>query len=87
LGNIIKDGVIMMVFLLLIISMYIFLSNPFEEMMTTFDNINGSTDSQVESGTNTNRLVFDIIFGALAVITVLWFIFRTMTREPDWGDR
>jgi len=85
-GNIIKDGVIMMVFLLIIISMYIFLSNPFDEMMTSFENINGSTDSQVEAGTSNNRLVFDMMFGGFAIVIIIWFIFRMFMREPDRGD-
>lgn len=72
----------------IIICCYMFLSSPFEEIMTGFDNINNSTtDSHIEAGSNLGRTVFNMMFAALGIIPLVWFILWCFHREPDWGYR
>jgi len=86
-SNIIRNGVIMLVIEFIILAMYIFLSSPFDDMMTSFEDINGSTDSEVEQGTSLNRTAFNMMFGILALIPPIWFIVWVFRREPDRGFR
>jgi len=87
-NDIARAGVIMIVYLFLITVMYIFISSPFDDFMTSFENLNNTaSDSQVESSTGYGRTVFDIIFGGLAIVPVLYFIVWVFKREPDWGYR
>jgi len=83
--DIIRGGVIMGVYLFIIIATYIFLSGPFDDMMTSFENLNlTNSDTEVESASTWGRLTFNIIFAGLAVVPLLWFIVWVFHREPDW---
>ena len=84
--GIVRNGVILLVYLLIIFSLYIFISSPFEDVMTGFDNVNGTlSDSQVEGGTSNIRFVFNMIFAGLVVVPVVYFVIWCFSREPDWG--
>ena len=84
-NDIIRNGVLLIVYVFAIFVIWIVLSSPFETMMTSFDDINGTYDAEVEAGTANNRLVFDIFFAGLAISGVVWFIVWVFRREPDWG--
>jgi len=83
--GIIRNGVILILYLLIVISLYIFLSSPYDDIMTSFENINGSTDELVEAGAGTNRIVFDMMFAILGIIPIIWFMVWAFNRDPDWG--
>lgn len=85
--GIIRNGIILLVYLVIIIALYLFLSEPYDNIMTSMENINGSTDSQVEAGATVNRIVFDMMFAILGAVPIIWFIVWSMSREPDWGYR
>lgn len=85
--DIIRNGVLLIVYLFIIFVIWIVLSSPFETMMDSFDNINGTYDAEVEAGTSNNRTVFNIFFGGLAIAGILWFVVWIFRREPDWGFR
>jgi len=84
-SDIIRDGVVMIVFVFVVVVLYILLSDPFDTMMTSFENLNlSSSDAQVESASGLGRTVFDIAFVGLGIVPLLWFVVRVMRREPDW---
>jgi len=86
--NILRAGVILMTYLFVIITIYIFLSSPFDDIMTNFENIDlAASDSHIESTSGIGRTVFDMIFAVLGLVPVVWFIFWCFSREPDWRMR
>lgn len=83
--NLIRDGAIMAIYVFIVIIIYIVLSTPFANIMSDFNDINGTgSDSHVESGVNTAIAVFDMVFAAFVIIPLFWFIVRVFRREPDW---
>ena len=84
-NDIIRNGVIMLVIEFIILMAYVFISAPFDTMMTTFENVNGTTDAEVEAGTTQNRIIFNIMFAGFALISPIWFMLWVFTREPDRG--
>ena len=86
--NILRAGVILMVYLFVIITIYIFLSSPVDDIMSTFEDINlTASDSHIESNAGIGRTVFDMIFAVLGLVPVVWFVFWCFSREPDWRMR
>ena len=86
--NLVRDGVIMAVYLFVIIILYIFLSGPFDDFVTEFEDVNMTgSDSHVERGGTYGRLVFDMVFAGFGIAPLFWFIVRAFRREPDWGFR
>ena len=86
--NLAFKGVIMSVYVFVLIVAYIVLSSPFASIMTDFDNLNlTNSDAEIESGTGYGQLVFDMVFAALAIVPLLWFIISCFNREPDWRYR
>jgi len=74
-----------MVYLFVVLASYMFISQPFEDMMTGMDNINASnSDTEVESATSTGRTVFNMVFALLGIVPIAWFVFWVFHREPDW---
>ena len=86
-GDIIRNGVIMLVIEFIILMCYIVISSPFDDMMTSFENINGSTDAEVETGTTNSRNMFNMMFAGFALIPPIWFMLWVFIREPDRGQR
>lgn len=83
--NLIRDGAMMAIYVLIVIVIYIVLSSPFADIMGDFEDINSSSsDSHIESGVSTATTVFDMIFAAFVIIPLFWFIVRVFMREPDW---
>jgi len=86
--NLAFKGVIMAVYLFVLIVAYIVLSSPFASIMADFNNLNlTNSDTEVESGTTAGQLVFDMVFAALGLVPLLWFIVSCFYREPDWRYR
>lgn len=84
-GNIIRDGVIMLVVLSVIIILWLVLSTPFADMVSTFEDLNMTdSDAHVEDASAWTRTVWHMFFGGLAMIPIIWFIFRVFQREPEW---
>ena len=83
--NLIRDGVLMAVYVFVVIVIYIVISSPFADIMSDFEDINGTgSDSHVESGVGTATIIFDMIFAAFVIIPLFWFMVRVFMREPDW---
>ena len=82
--DIVRNGAILIIYLFIIFCLFLFLSTPFDEVMTGLDNVNGTSDSQVEAGVNEGRLVFNIMFSVLALVPIIWFVLWVFHREPDW---
>jgi hypothetical protein len=86
--DIVHSGIIMAVYLFIIIALYIFLSSPFDSMMTSFEDIDSSaSDAKVESASVVGRTVFNMIFAGLGIVPMLWFIIMVFRTEPDWRYR
>lgn len=86
--DIIRAGVLMIAYLFIIIALYMFLSSPFDDIVTSFENINATaSDAHIESASSYGRTVFNMIFAGLAIVPMLWFIVWVFHREPDWGYR
>lgn len=86
--DIVRSGIIMAVYLFVIIALYIFLSSPFDTMMTSFEDIDGSaSDSHVEASSAVGRVVFNMIFAGLGIVPMLWFVVMVFKTEPDWRYR
>ena len=83
--DVMKRGVILGVYCFAIIIAYMFISGPFDSFMTSFSNINSTaSDSYIESSVSYGRIVFDMSFALLLIGPVVWFIFDSLKREPDW---
>ena len=86
--NTVQNGIILSVYCFIVILLYIALSSPFDTVMTGFQNINeSSSDAYIESGVTLERTVFDMVFAGLILIPVIWFIYVTFYREPNWRLR
>lgn len=84
--DIIRDGIIMAVYVFVIITIYIFISGPFDDMMTGFEDVDlENSDSHIEYHSVFIRLMFDMVFAGLIIGPSIWFIFRVFMREPDWS--
>jgi len=86
--DIVRSGAIMGVYLFVLIVIYIVLSSPFDDIMSSFEDVNmTNSDAEVEHGTNLGRLTFDIVFAAFGLIPLVWFMIQVFAREPDWRYR
>lgn len=83
--DIVRNGIIMTVYLFVIIALFIFLSSPFDDLMDTFEDIDSSaSDARVESASSYGRTVFNMVFAGLAIVPMLWFMVWVFRTEPDW---
>lgn len=86
--DIVRSGIILIVYLFVVIILFIVLSNPFEEMVSSFEDVNlTGSDTRVDAAGNTSRLVFNFTFAGFAIIPVVWFVYWVFSREDDWGYR
>ena len=87
-NDIVRNGVIMAVYVFVIFVAYIVLSDPFETLMTSFEDLNTTgSDAEVEAGTGTGRTVFNMTFAGFIIVPVIWFVVWIFIREPDWRYR
>lgn len=87
-NDIVRAGIIMTVYLAVLIMVFIFISSPFETLVTSFDDINGTaSDDKVEKQGETSRTIFNMIFAGLALVPSIYFVIWVFSREPDWRYR
>jgi hypothetical protein len=86
--NIVRDGVILVVFEFIVILLWVVLSGPMAVIINSL--INAGTNMGITQmttyGSLVNRVV-DIIFLLMGLCPVIWFFFRVYQREQDWGYR
>jgi len=86
--NIVRDGVILVVFEFIVILLWVVLSSPMAVILNSL--INAGTTMGITQmttyGALVNRVV-DIIFLLMGLCPVIWFFFRVYQREQDWGYR
>lgn len=83
--EIVRGGVILAAYTFIVVMLYLFLSSPFDEVVSGFENVNlTNSDVEVESSSGMARSVFDISFIILVAVPITWFIVGVMRREPDW---
>lgn len=86
--DIVRSGIIMAVYLFVIIALYIFLSSPFDTLVSSFEDIDSSaSDTEIEASSVVSRVVFNMIFAGLGIVPILWFIIMVFRTEPDWRYR
>ena len=85
--NIGKAGILMLTYLFIIFMAWMFLSTPFENMISGFEGIGGNAGDELDDQIGRSRTVFNIFFGGMAVVPIIWFMIWIMRREPDWGFR
>jgi len=84
--EIMKVGVIAIIYYFIIIILYITLSSPFDDMMTSFEDLDlTASDSEIESTSALARTVYDMCFAGLALVPALWMAVYLLRREPHWG--
>lgn len=84
-GNIIQDGVIMLIVLAVIFICWLVLSTPFETVISSFEDVDmANSDAKVEDATGWMRTAWHMIFAGLGAVPIIWFIFRMFQREPEW---
>lgn len=83
--NIIRDGIVLAVYLFIICSLYIFTSQPFHEITSTLSGLSVSADKETQDTITMADTVYAIIFVLLGGIPLLWFIMRVFQRDPTWG--
>ena len=84
--EIMKVGVIAIIYYFIIIILYVTLSSPFDDMMTSFEDLDlTASDSHIETNTALGRTVWDICFAGLALVPALWMAVYLLRREPHWG--
>lgn len=83
--DIIRDGIIMAVYLFIIAILFIFTSEPFAEIMTEFMATDAASHSETQYVMNLVQTVYAMMFVILGGIPLVWFIARVFQREPDWG--
>jgi len=85
--NIGKAGIIMITYLFIIFTAWMFLSSPFENIIGSFEGLNNEAGDELDDQISRSRNVFNIFFGGMAVVPIIWFFIWIMRREPDWGYR
>lgn len=87
-GNIVQDGLMLVISEFIIFLLYIVLSDPVVQVISSI--CTAGLTMGVTQMTFYQNLVFSVLticFIILGFIPVIWFIVRTMSREPDWGYR
>lgn len=86
--DIVRNGVLLIVYLFVIIIMFIILSGVFEDMVTSVEDVNlTASDARVEVQGGYVRTVFNMVFALFALVPIIWFIAWAFHREPDWRFR
>ena len=86
--GLILRGILLITYTFIVITIYIVVSSPFEEVISGMEDINMTdSDAAIESSGKYVRLAFDLSFALAILIPSLWFIVWVFHREPDWGYR
>lgn len=87
-GDVVHDGLILVISEFIIFLLYIVLSDPVVQVISGI--CTAGLAIGVSQMTYYQNLVFSVLticFIVLGFIPVVWFIVRMMSREPDWGYR
>ena len=87
-GNIIQDGIMLIASEFVILLTYIVISSPVASMIISITS--AGTSMGVTQMAHEQMLVdsvFSICMLILALVPVIWFVFRMYQRNPDWGYR
>ena len=83
--NIIRDGLILVVYMFIIIVLYMFTSQPFHEMTSTFAGLDIASDAATQNTFTSIDTIYAFMYVLLAGIPLFWFIMRVFQRDPTWG--
>ena len=83
-NDIIRDGIILAVYLFIICSIYIFISDPVSQINTGLSGLDVASDSDTQNTYNMINIVFDFMFIVLTGVPIFWFIMRIFQRDPEW---
>lgn len=82
--DIVRSGIILIVYTFIMIVIFIVVSGMFEDFITDMESLDMSnSDAEVEQSGSTIRTVFNMSFAGLIIIPTLWFIYYAFYREPD----
>jgi hypothetical protein len=87
-GEVVGDGIILLVYEFILIIIYIVLSDPVAIIINSI--ANAGTSMGVTQMTFYQQLInhtFDLVIVLAAFVPIVWFIVRMWSREPDWGYR
>ena len=86
--DIVRSGIILIVYTLMMMVIYLIISGVFEDFVTSFEDVNlTNSDAEIEQSGGVIRTVLNLSFAGLVVIPILWFIYWAFYREPDWRLR
>ena len=80
----IRDGIILIVYLFIIICLYLFTSQPFHEVTSSFSGLDMASDTNTQNTFTFIDTVYAMIFVILAGVPLVWFIARMFQRDPTW---
>lgn len=83
--NILRDGIILAVYLFIIMSTYMFTSEPFHDVTSELSGLDAASDSETQGTFTLIDTVYAMMFIILAGIPSVWFIARVFQRDPTWG--
>jgi len=85
--NVGKAGVLMLTYLFIVFVAWMFLSTPFENVVSGFENLGGNAGDELDDQVSRSRTYFNMFFAGMAIVPLIWFFIWVMRREPDWGFR
>ena len=86
--DIIRGGIILIMYTFVMIVIYLVISGVFDDFVTSFEDVNlTNSDAEIEQSGGVIRTVFNMSFAGLVIIPILWFIYFAFYREPDWRFR
>jgi len=80
--DIVRNGVILAVYMFIVIAIYMFISSPFDDLVSGFEDTDTPADDKVEDSSSLARTVFNMIFAGLIIAPIVWFIAWCFRREP-----
>ena len=83
--EIIRGGVIALVLTFVVITLYLFLSTPFDSIYSEVEDLNmTNSDTHVDNVAGLGRTIFDMIFVIAGATPWVWLIYLLQSREPEW---
>lgn len=83
-NDIIRDGIVLAVYLFIVCSIYIFISDPVTQINTDLSGLDVASDSDTQNTYNMIGIVFNFMFIMLTGVPLFWFIMRIFQRDPEW---
>ena len=83
--TIIRDGVVLAIYLFIIFTIYIFTSAPFHDITSEFAGLDAASDTETVNTLTMIDTVYAMVFVLLMGVPSFWFIMRVFQRDPYWG--